>query len=72
MYIDDNGTVQYEKETCVGCFSCIMVYPYGAIAQEGHAYQIVSKCDLCPVRDVPACIANCPDEILVYVEEEIE
>lgn len=72
MYIDENGTVQHDKEKCVGCFSCIMVCPYGAIARDEHDNRIVSKCDLCPDRDVPACVAHCPNGALVYVEEVIE
>jgi hypothetical protein len=30
--------------------------------------KVVSKCD----SDVPACVEHCPNEILVYIEEEIE
>jgi CRISPR-associated protein Cas1 len=30
---------------------------------------VVGKCDLCPDLDVPACVANCPNEALVLVEE---
>jgi carbon-monoxide dehydrogenase iron sulfur subunit len=72
MYIDENGTVQHDKEKCVGCFSCIMVCPYGAIARDEYDNRIVSKCDLCPDIDIPACVAHCPNEALVYIEEIIE
>jgi len=28
----------------------------------------ISKCDLCFGDEVPACVANCPNEALVYAE----
>jgi carbon-monoxide dehydrogenase iron sulfur subunit len=31
----------------------------------------VAKCDLCPGLEVPACVANCPNEALVFVEEGV-
>jgi len=31
--------------------------------------KVVAKCDLCPGLEVPACVANCPNEALVVMEE---
>jgi Fe-S-cluster-containing hydrogenase component 2 len=48
---------------------------YGAIAisrDEDNNIEVVSKCDLCRDRDVPAYITHFPNEALVYVEEVIE
>jgi carbon-monoxide dehydrogenase iron sulfur subunit len=28
------------------------------------------KCDLCQGEEIPACVANCPNEALVYIDEE--
>ncbi|MFX1519474.1 MAG: 4Fe-4S dicluster domain-containing protein [Promethearchaeota archaeon] len=76
LFVDKkNGTVQHNADKCVGCASCIMVCPYGAIAlvkDKNDAIKAVSKCDLCPDIEIPACVAHCPNEALVYVEEEIE
>ena len=76
MYIDEDGTVQHNADKCVGCASCIMVCPFGAItiARDplSNAVKVVSKCDLCPDSDVPACVAHCPNEALVYIEEVID
>jgi len=76
MYIDEDGSVQHNADKCVGCCSCIMVCPYGAITISRDAQlkgvKVVSKCDLCPDSDVPACVAHCPNEALVYVEEVID
>jgi anaerobic carbon-monoxide dehydrogenase iron sulfur subunit len=30
---------------------------------------VVGKCDLCPDLDTPACVANCPNEALIIVED---
>lgn len=61
------GQVNHNKDKCMGCWTCIMVCPYGAIKmdQEGH---VVTKCDLCQGFDEPACVANCPNQALVFKE----
>jgi carbon-monoxide dehydrogenase iron sulfur subunit len=61
------GAVTSDPDRCIGCWTCILVCPYGAIrrAPDGH---VAGKCDLCPDREVPACVANCPNEALVMEE----
>jgi carbon-monoxide dehydrogenase iron sulfur subunit len=63
------GAVAVDPDKCSGCWTCIMVCPYGAITRDIDK-SIVAKCDLCPGWDVPACVANCPNEALVWVEDE--
>jgi carbon-monoxide dehydrogenase iron sulfur subunit len=53
----------------VGCWSCIMVCPFGAIVRNEDCRQAV-KCDHCMDRDNPACVEACPTRALVYCEEE--
>ena len=64
---EKTGQVTHDKEKCMGCWTCIMVCPFGAIKmdKEGH---VVAKCDLCQGFDEPACVANCPNEALVFKE----
>jgi Fe-S-cluster-containing hydrogenase component 2 len=31
--------------------------------------KVVAKCDLCLGRDIPACVANCPNEALFVAED---
>jgi carbon-monoxide dehydrogenase iron sulfur subunit len=40
-----------------------MACPFGALTKDDER-KIVFKCDLCPDRDVPACVAACPTKAL--------
>ena len=69
MHLDEEtGIVRHDAEKCIGCWTCIMVFPYGAIRMDVLGRRVVAKCDLCPGLDVPACVANCPNEALLYKE----
>ena len=63
----DTGAIVHDADRCVGCWMCIMVCPVGAV-KRGADDKVASKCDLCIGEDVPACVANCPNEALVYEE----
>jgi len=60
------GAVIHDKDKCVGCWSCIMVCPYGVIKRDVKNKKIATKCDLCPDKDTPACVEACPNEALIY------
>jgi carbon-monoxide dehydrogenase iron sulfur subunit len=62
------GAVAVDPHRCTGCWTCILVCPYGAIRRDIDE-GIVAKCDLCPGRDIPACVANCPNEALLCAED---
>lgn len=68
----ETGTVTNEghEQTCVGCWMCIMACPYGAIVPAPGKEKVAVKCDRCPDRDVPACVAACPNLALAWVEPE--
>ena len=59
--------IKVDEERCVGCWTCILVCPFGAIKQDTEKGKVV-KCDLCQSEDLPACVANCPNEALVYTD----
>ena len=61
----ETGAVICDEDRCVGCWSCIMVCPAGAVTR-GKARKVASKCDLCAGEDVPVCVAGCPNEALIY------
>ncbi|MFH1002756.1 MAG: 4Fe-4S dicluster domain-containing protein [Chloroflexota bacterium] len=60
-----SGVVTVDEAKCCGCWTCILACPYGAIRQDTGRGKI-AKCDLCPGEEVPVCVANCPNEALVY------
>ena len=62
------GAVLCDTDRCVGCWMCIMVCPVGAV-NRGADQQVASKCDLCMGEEVPVCVANCPNEALVYEDD---
>lgn len=87
LYEDkDAGRVGVRDDRCIGCRSCVMACPYGAvtvaarsvtaklgnleIGQEERA--TVVKCDLCADRpDGPACVQACPTKGLVLVDQRM-
>ncbi|MEW5706120.1 MAG: 4Fe-4S dicluster domain-containing protein [Actinomycetota bacterium] len=64
---EESGRVAYNEAKCVGCWTCVLVCPYGA-PQRDLARKKIAKCDLCPDRLIPACVEMCPNRALVYEE----
>lgn len=65
----ENGVVVIDKEKCVGCFTCVLLCPYGAVmpSPDGTAAQ---KCELCVNNSFgePSCVKGCPNRAIVYEE----
>lgn len=57
-----DGTVQLDKETCIGCRLCVTACPYDAIDFVEHT-NTAGKCDSCAdlraLGETPACVASC-------------
>jgi carbon-monoxide dehydrogenase iron sulfur subunit len=71
MHIDENTKqVVHDDEKCIGCLTCIMVCPFGAIGVDKNGHKAVAKCDLCRELDKPACVENCPNEALTLEEAQ--
>ncbi|MDQ7850577.1 MAG: 4Fe-4S dicluster domain-containing protein [Armatimonadota bacterium] len=68
---DRQGVVTQRTDKCIGCWTCIMVCPYGVIGRrlDGGRW-VAAKCDRCPDRAIPACVEACPTKALVYAEPE--
>jgi carbon-monoxide dehydrogenase iron sulfur subunit len=67
----EDGIVVADPERCVGCWSCIMVCPYGSVIQD-ERNRIALKCDLCKGRKIPACVEACPTGALELVDRPVE
>lgn len=65
------GAVIIDESKCIGCWTCILACPYGALVRDKER-KIVAKCDLCPQHEVPVCVANCPNEALLLGLEDKE
>lgn len=63
-----DGAVCIDHSRCVGCFTCILVCPYGALSQGETG--AVQKCELCldNAAGEPACVRGCPNNAIVYEE----
>ena len=64
-----DGVISIDQDKCVGCFTCILSCPYGAIMPDetGHVMQ---KCELCSKNagGEPVCVKNCPNQAIVFEE----
>lgn len=62
----ENGVITIDKERCVGCYTCILSCPYGAVSPSDEG--AVQKCELC-VKNLtgePVCVTGCPNNAIVY------
>ena len=67
---EKNGVKVIDLDRCVGCYTCILVCPVGAI--KVGADKVVQKCELCleNTEAYPACVKGCPNAAIVYEERD--
>lgn len=58
----EDGTVQIDKEKCIGCQFCAMACPYN-VRYLNEEQRVVEKCTLCEQKvsqgELPQCVAQC-------------
>jgi len=73
---EENGSVQWDTDKCIGCRYCMVACPFQIPAFEYHKAldPRIMKCDFCKERrkegQIPACVASCPVEALTYGPRE--
>jgi carbon-monoxide dehydrogenase iron sulfur subunit len=62
-----NEVITADRERCVGCYTCILCCPFGAISPSEDG--AIQKCELCVKNgEKPACVKGCPNNAIVYEE----
>ena len=68
MYQRDDGIVEFDQDTCIGCKACLQACPYDAIYIDPDS-KAAAKCHYCAHRiDVglePACVVICPEHAII-------
>jgi carbon-monoxide dehydrogenase iron sulfur subunit len=62
----DGEVIRIHQDKCVGCLTCVLVCPYGALAPNENG--VMQKCELCLQNTCgkPACVTGCPNGAIVY------
>lgn len=75
LYIRKDGIVDFDKDRCIGCKSCMQACPYDALYID-PATHTAAKCNYCAHRiDVglePACVNVCPEHAIISGDMEDE
>lgn len=66
-----DGVISIDESRCVGCYTCILSCPYGAVMPSEDG--VVQKCELCmkSISGEPACVQGCPNRAIVYEERNL-
>lgn len=67
----DTGIVSVDKSKCVGCWTCVLMCPNGAVKRDQRDKACAIKCDMCLERGFPSCVEHCPNDALI-IEEIME
>lgn len=67
----EDGIVERNQMRCIGCRSCVLACPFGALGDDLQEHAAV-KCDLCAARVdrglPPACVATCASGARTFEE----
>lgn len=61
-HVAEDGTIQIDKDKCIGCQFCAMACPYG-VRYLNEEERVVEKCTLCQQKtaqgELPQCVTQC-------------
>lgn len=73
-HVRDNGTVQIDKDKCIGCQFCAMACPYG-VRYLNEEERVVEKCTLCEQKtaqgELPQCVTQCAARARFFGDVEL-
>lgn len=73
LYVRKDGIVDFDKDRCIGCKSCMQACPYDALYIDPETHT-AAKCNYCAHRiDVglePACVNVCPEQAIISGDME--
>ena len=66
-HVAEDGSIQLDKEKCIGCQFCVMACPYGVRAYDTSKDKgVIEKCTMCAhlidKGEKPACVKHCPGQ----------
>ncbi|MEM3506234.1 MAG: 4Fe-4S dicluster domain-containing protein [Candidatus Bathyarchaeia archaeon] len=61
---ENTGLIKVNKDICIGCKSCVLACPFGAISWH-DAIKLPLICDFCDGD--PQCVKYCPADVLHFV-----
>ncbi len=68
LFMRDDGIVDFDKERCIACKSCMQACPYDALYIDPETHT-AAKCNYCAHRiDIglePACVNVCPEHAII-------
>ncbi len=68
LFTREDGIVDFDKERCIGCKSCMQACPYDALYIDPETHT-AAKCNYCAHRiDLglePACVNVCPEHAII-------
>ncbi len=68
LFRRDDGIVDFDRDCCIGCKSCMQACPYDALYIDPHTHT-AAKCNFCAHRVEsglePACVIVCPEQAII-------
>ena len=73
LFTREDGIVDFDKDRCIGCKSCMQACPYDALYIDPETHT-AAKCNYCAHRiDIglqPACVNVCPEQAIISGDME--